>query len=78
MTEAQAQEDQERPQLVELGGKLFGLSLFIVRRKNADGTPSLLEYVREDDVVDMKGQPEFLTGYLPVRLQSRVVYDPEG
>ena len=47
-------------------GKPFKLALLMVRSRNEDGTPRVLEYIRDDDTVDLTRpeETEFVTAYV--------------
>lgn len=47
-----------------IGGEQYRPVVLIVRSKNADGSPAVLEHLREDDVADIaRGDREFLVVY---------------
>ena len=60
------------PVLIKIGDRTFRVVILLVRRRNDDQTPSLLEYIRPDDKLDVsKGESEFVTAYFPIETLER-------
>lgn len=56
------------PKRKQIGDKVYKPAVLIVRLRNEDGTPSLMEHVRDDDhsdVDDPDKPPQYLVAYLP-------------
>ena len=51
--------------LITANGQEYVPGLFLVNTRNADGTPGLCTYVREDDEVSVEGELDFFVAYVP-------------
>ena len=53
-----------------IGEKLYRPVVLMVRTRNGDGTPGLLEYVRDDDIANLTGsdiESDFFVAFLPLK-----------
>jgi len=50
-----------------IGGRVYVPTVFVIRTKNEDGSPGLVEHVREDDRVQLseEAETEVLVAYCP-------------
>lgn len=59
------------PRLVRrIDGKIYTSVVLMVRTRNADGSPRLLEHLRDDDVANLSGsdaENDFIIAWLPVK-----------
>lgn len=55
------------PKRKRIGDKTYRPVVLIVRTRNEDGTPGLLEHLRDDDVAHLdKGETDFVIVYMSV------------
>ena len=54
-----------KPRTIWIGKEEYEASIFLVRQKNEDGSPALLEHIRDDDQAEIeRGENEFVVAYL--------------
>lgn len=53
------------PHDVEIGSEKYRPAICIIRTKNKDGTPGLLEHLRANDKADLAQDTEFTVVYVP-------------
>lgn len=58
----------QMPDFVNIKGQSYKHTVFMVLGKKEDGTPSLLRLIGDEHVVELAGDEEFMTGYVPTHM----------
>lgn len=53
------------PEVVNVGGQIYELKVFLIHSKNPDGSPGLCKLIPDDQTIDLAGGEEFMTCYVP-------------
>ena len=64
---------RQRKRTVKIGNELYDATVFVIRSVNQDGSPGLVEHIRDDDRIDVSklGNDEFLIAYVPRKMLKR-------
>lgn len=53
------------PELIKVDGKWFKLCVFLIHTKNPDGSPGLCKLIEDTKTIELAGDEEFMTVYVP-------------
>lgn len=53
------------PKIIDIKGRRYKLTLFLINTRNSAGFPKLLTRIEETTIVSLAGGEEFMTAYVP-------------